>query len=258
MVPGLFWRIFDTVMAESECEFSPTITPPLHTAQAAPVKNGMLADDGPPAPTDSAWEATTRELPDSADDQWAVGSFSGASVPRFQRWGRHPSFSRAALTKTHRGDGQEVVFFFGALCAFHGWMSVLAGPRGLQWRRGFSGWAGECDLMGKEMDGSRDVALRRGLCPFPNARLESGCRRLSRKTGAPSDLACGGKSWEFLHGEREVLAVPVDDILPTLGSRLGFQNAGIEATASVVCCVMLTGFHVTSECSVQGFPFILP
>lgn len=115
--------------------------------------------------------------------------------------------------------------------------------------------------MGKEMDGSRDVALRRGLCPFPNAhcwRLESGCRRLSRKTGAPSDLACGGKSWEFLHGEREVLAVPVDDILPTLGSRLGFQNAGIEATASVVCCVMLTGFHVTSECSVQGVPFILP
>lgn len=30
-----------------------------------------------PSSADSTWEVATREFPDSADDQWAVGSFSG-------------------------------------------------------------------------------------------------------------------------------------------------------------------------------------
>lgn len=63
--------------------------------------------------------------------------------------------------------------------------------------------------MGKAM-GCRDVALRRGLCPiFQMSIVGVGWLPLMSLTpskerrGVPSDLACGGKSWEFIHGERK-------------------------------------------------------
>lgn len=81
--------------------------------------------------------------------------------------------------------------------------------------------------MGKAMDGwlSRHRAPKGAVSHFPIVHCV-GVRR-----GAPSDLACGGKVLGVYSRRAEVLAVPVDDILPTLGVELASRMLGPKRQA---------------------------
>lgn len=58
-----------------------------------------------PSSADSTWEVATREFPDSADDQWAVGCCPS------------PLIFTGGLDKDSQRR-REVVFLFGALAPF--------------------------------------------------------------------------------------------------------------------------------------------
>lgn len=79
--------------------------------------------------------------------------------------------------------------------------------------------------MGKAMDGwlPRRRAPKGAVSHFPIVHCVD--------RGAPSDLACGGKVLGVYSRRAEVLAVPVDDILPTLGVELASRMLGPKRQA---------------------------
>lgn len=99
--------------------------------------------------------------------------------------------------------------------------------------------------MGKEMDGSRDVALRRGLCPFPNALLETGVR-------LPTPFKEDGSA-KRLGVRREVLGVSSRRAGSLSSSRRRhFANAWVQVgppecwdRSDCLCCLL---------CHVDGLP----
>lgn len=105
--------------------------------------------------------------------------------------------------------------------------------------------------MGKAVDGwlSRRRASEGGCVPFSN------CPLCWSKTGGAKRLGVRRESLGSLFTASGSLSSSRRRHFANAWGRVGFQNAGIEATGTVVCCVMLTGFHVTSECSVQGVSF---
>lgn len=77
---SLWWFSFPLASFSIQFHENPNASPspPLHTAHTAPVKNVMVADDGPPAPTARGRWRRGSSLTAQTIDQWAVGSFSGA------------------------------------------------------------------------------------------------------------------------------------------------------------------------------------